>query len=159
MKIKEFGKLSSKELVSAYNEMAGSRKGVALGLPRNRPVSKFSSREIGIKRCLSMASSIKATSKAKGEGEGEATVDKRKGVRPGSNRQKAIDCLMAAKGKLVTQEKLIKAVYGKFDPKFKGKMAMVLKGVVVTDIGARNMPYTLVKEKDGKEVSFGLRKN
>lgn len=157
MKIQEFNELSSKDLVLAYNEMASSRKGVALGLPRNRPVNKFSSREIGIKRCLSMASSIKATATPKVEP--EATTDKRTVVRPGSNRQKAIDCLMAAKGKMVTQEDLIKAVYGKFDQAFRGKLAMVLKGLVVIDIGIRKLPYELVKEKDGRKVSFGLRKN
>lgn len=157
MKIKEFDKLSSKDLILAYNEMAGSRKGVALGLPRNRLVGKFSSREVGIKRCLSMASSIKATETPKATP--EAITDKRTVVRPGSNRQKAIDCLLAANGDMVTQENLIKAVYGEFDPKFRGKLAMVLKGLVVTDIGIRKLPYELVKEKDGREVSFGLRKN
>lgn len=153
MSIQEFETLSSKALVLAYNEMAISIKGVALGFPRNRPVNKFSSKEVGIKRCRSLESSIMAKTPPR------PTIDKRKVARSGSNRQKAIDCLVAAEGGMVSQEALIKSIYGEFDPKFRGKMAMVLKGLVAIDIGTRGLPYELVKEKNKKEVYFALRKN
>ncbi len=170
-KTPSFNKMSHKELVDAYNAMAKSPAGKALGLPRNRPVNKFSNAAAGIKRCNAMASSIKAATKGeknpapKGEAEKAAPkakangVDKRKEARPGSNRQKAIDFMMKSKNKQVKRDDLLKAVYGSAKKENNGKLAMVLRGVVDMDIGQRGLPFKLVRKKDGKEVTFGLHKS
>ena len=154
-KTPSFTEMTNKELVAAYNAMVDSPAGKALGHPRNRPVTKFASSKEGIKRCEAMASSLKAKSVE----EPAAPSDKRKEPRANSRRQKAIDCLLGSVGKQVQRSDLLKAVYGSTEAKNRGALSMVLRGVVAVDIAQRGLPYQLTKEKNGKDLTFGLHKS
>ncbi len=159
-KTPSFSKMTNKELVTAYNAMVGGPAGKALGHPRNRPILKFASSAAGIKRCETLASSIKAKGQAKrAKSHVEEPSDKRKEPRTNSRRQKAIDCLLKSVGKQVPRSDLLKAVYGSTDVKNRGALSMVLRGVVAVDITQRELPYRLVKEKNGKDLTFGLHKS
>lgn len=53
----DFTAMDGPGLVRAYGEMAASKLGVELGA---KPVTKFTDKETGVKRCQALASSIKA---------------------------------------------------------------------------------------------------
>lgn len=167
-KTPSFKTMLNKELVAAYNEMVASPAGKALGFPRNRPVTKFTNAAVGVKRCESLASSIKASNakpapvtddKAKQPAADIGKHDKRKDPRANSKRQKLINCLIDAKGKPVLLKAVLKAVYGTTDLKNRSALSMCMGGMVAVDIGKRGLPYKLIKEKEGKEVTFALKKN
>lgn len=78
--------------------------------------------------------------------------------RAGSKKEKVIEALKAGGvGKYVERGELLKAAYGSKNEENAGKLAMVLKGVVV-DAKELKLGYTLEKKKDAetKELSFGL---
>ena len=148
-KTPSFKDMTGKELVAAYNAMVTSPAGKALGQPRNRPVGKFKTSDIGIKRCEAMASSLKAVA-------GAAKVDKRKEPRAGSKRQKLINRLLKSEGKQVSRDALLRAVYGSTDEKNRGPLLMCMWSMVKVDLEKRKLPYNLIKGKKGKEPTFGL---
>lgn len=78
------------------------------------------------------------------------------GLREGSNREKLVDCLLAAKGKPVAISDLLKAVYGSTKEEGKGPLNMVLKGM--GDMIAKNkIKMDIVKAKDDKGVTIALK--
>ena len=74
-----------------------------------------------------------------------------------ANREKAIACLVKAKGKPVSHNAVMRAVYREAGPEIKGKLAMVLRGVVGHDIAKKGLPYKLVKEQTEKGMVFTLK--
>jgi hypothetical protein len=78
-------------------------------------------------------------------------------LREGSNREKLVDCLLAAKGKPVTISGLLKATYGNTKDEGKGPLNMVIKGMVDM-IAKKKIKMTVLREKnkDG-EVTVALK--
>ncbi len=60
MKKKQYNKMSMGELIVAYNTLAQSPGGKALGFLRSRHIFSFKNIDIAIKRCLALESSIRA---------------------------------------------------------------------------------------------------
>lgn len=168
----KYDAMSDDELVAAYNKMA-EEKGFF-------PVSRFSCKEVGIRRCEEM----EQRSKQKGGGEEEKPPKKAKEpkvkkekppkqqkpakankvkvtlldhfeARDGSIRKKLIMELIAHKGRQVPLRDLIKSCYTNAE-EGKGAIIMVLKGVSMM-IDKHKIPVVLRREKnDKKEVSYGL---
>jgi hypothetical protein len=177
---KDFTTMTGPALVSAYNEMANSALGKELGA---KPVTRFSDQPAGVKRCLTLASSIKArqeglaaikptvvedtevTTKAKkvkkvnGVSKTSASANKRAaefGARPGTVREKILIALDDNYRKMVPLKTLLKAAYGRVDDEDKGALSMSLKGANDT-IKKGKLPYQIKKAKDeAKEISYGL---
>lgn len=78
-------------------------------------------------------------------------------VRPGSNREKLLLKLLKSEGKQVSLNELLIAVYGSPDHGMRGPMLMVMKGLFSL-IETDNIPYKIEKQKNGKEISFGINK-
>lgn len=82
----------------------------------------------------------------------------REGVRSGSNRDKLFKRLEKSLGSQVKVESLVTAVYGSENKEdMKGPLNMVMKGLISV-ISTQKMPFRIVKEKEGREVTFGLHK-
>ena len=77
--------------------------------------------------------------------------------RAGTNREKLVEALGAAKGKQVLRKDLLKAVYGNQKEENVAKLGMVMKGVEAM-IKDGKLKYTVERQKDAdtKEVSLGL---
>lgn len=84
------------------------------------------------------------------------TIRDQFGLREGTNRAKLVDALLAAKGKALPLSALLKATYGNTKEENAGAIKMVLKGVQMM-IDANKIKLTLVKTKDGKEMTFALK--
>lgn len=179
----DYVKMSGAELVSAYNKMAGSAEGVAL---QTRTVTRFADQATAVKRCLALASSIKARKEGlKGTSEKDvpaakpvstaapakkpATV-KKEGAKPvqtgiaaefearaGTIREKLLLALHANFKKQVPLNTLLKATYGNLNTENKGALMMSMKGALLT-IKNKKLPYEIKKEKvpETKELTFGL---
>jgi hypothetical protein len=156
----DFTTMNGPELVAAYTAMLETPIGKQLLENRTyRPVTRFSDLQTGIKRCQMLASSIKAVTAARRKEEQpeapKAGNKKGGGGRPKkgakTNRQKLIDIFMEHLGKPLSQEVLLKAVYGASGPELRGPLNMVLKGVTEYNIATKKIPYKLEKTKtDGK---------
>ena len=176
---KNFQELSGSALVEAFNAMAASKEGVALGA---KSVTRFSDTKTGVKRCEALASSIRAHREgqkaeaerdkkpAKGAVEGKPARAPAKEkpepkkhdtnfgkVTKGSNRDKLLERLLAAKGEFLSRNDLMVAVYGVADKDHRGRLAMVLKGLGQL-IASRKLSYKLETRKEGKDTAVALVK-
>jgi hypothetical protein len=84
------------------------------------------------------------------------------GEREGTNRKLLIDAMVAKRNQFIPLVDLIRAVYpeapadnAKAVAEFKGRLGMVMKGMVVM-INNKNLPVSLDKQKSGKEIKYGL---
>jgi hypothetical protein len=79
------------------------------------------------------------------------------GQRPGSKREALIKAFLAKRNKFVSLAALIKATYGDSADldEMKGPIMMVMKGMnkMITD---NKLSVEIVKQKNGKEVAYGL---
>jgi len=179
MQFPNFSELSGTELIDQFNAMLALPQAKLLPERRYREVSRFSDRETGIKRCEALASSLRAVAaepeitaeEPKAQPQDKAPrVKKPKAERSevpagmsrgDSKRQRAIDCLLAAKGSSVALDVIIGHVYGpgaSID-EFKGPISMVLNGIKVANIAKEGLPYRLVRTKnEQKEIFFALEK-
>lgn len=79
------------------------------------------------------------------------------GLREGTNREKLVDALLAAKGKAQTVSQLLKATYGNAKEENKGALMMVMKGVQIM-IDKNKIKLSLIKGKtEDKEMTFALK--
>lgn len=84
------------------------------------------------------------------------TIRDQFGLREGSNRERLVDALLAAKGKPVPISGLLKAVYGNTKEEGKGPLNMVLKGM--QDMIAKNkIKMEIIRAKDDKGVTIALK--
>lgn len=97
-----------------------------------------------------------ATAAAQGNGAKKGTLRDQFGLREGTNREKLVDALLAAKGKALGVSALLKATYGNAKEENKGALMMVMKGVQIM-IDKNKIKLTLVKAKEGKEMTFALK--
>lgn len=156
-KMKDYAEMTGPELVDAYNKKSGKP-----------PIKKFKDKATGLAAMAKLASkpstnaaATKSLSEvvrkpAKVEKEGSANkLAAEFGARVGSFREKLIIALDESYRKLVPVEDLLKAVYGSKNNENTGALTMVIKGAQ-TMIEKNKLPYTLKKEKNEGEISFGL---
>ncbi len=77
-------------------------------------------------------------------------------LREGSNKEKLVDALLAAKGKPLGVSALLKATYGSAKDDNKGALMMVMKGVPAV-IAKNKIKMELIKDKSGEEMTFALK--
>lgn len=167
---KDFTTLHGTSLVEAFNAMAASKEGIALGA---KPVTRFSDTKTGVKRCETLASSIRAHREGQ---KAEAERDKKKPttktakekpepkkhetqfgkVTQGSNRDKLLARLLEAQGDYLSRNDLMVVVYGVADKDHRGRLAMVLKGLGQL-IASRKLGYKLETRKEGKDTLVALK--
>lgn len=176
-KLMNMAEVSTSALVAAHNaaaEMLGQKT-----------VSKFQDRATAERRTRAMVSQITDLSKRPEPfREGEAAqpsapvvqgtkeqaskpADTPKpsgaldfGERPGSKRERLIKILVRNRNEYVTLADLIGAVYGGNVNEFmidemKGPLMMVMKGMEAM-IEKRKLPVKIVKQKQGKDIKYGL---
>ena len=78
------------------------------------------------------------------------------GCRPDTLRERLVDALGRRKGKQVASAELIKIVYGSATKDAShGSLMMIIKGAEGM-IKKNKLPYTIRKERAGKEITLGL---
>lgn len=102
------------------------------------------------------ASSVAASGPSSPKKPGSGGVRDQFELRAGSNKEKLVDALLAAKGKALGMSALLKATYGNSKEENKGALMMVMKGVTGS-IENNKIKLTLVKAKEGKETTFALK--
>jgi hypothetical protein len=160
--MKALHELTSPELVIEFNGMAASDTGQALGL---RPVTRFTDRATGLRRCEAARSSILAWEAGQAEEDTRQQQEQQESmdnesekppVRGGTNRDRLLAVLKKNEGKQVPLIDLLRAVYGsEATADMKGPLAMVMKGLFVV-IASKGLPYVIRKEKVGREITYGL---
>ena len=167
----DFQLLAPAALVAKFNEMAESEAGKALGVT---PVKRFKDQQTGVKRCEKLEATINGTKEEEQPVAKKAakkkSITKPKKVEPsgnqtkiaiefdareGTNKEKLINALYDSYKKQVPVSQLLKKVYGSMNEENKGALGMVMKGVIVA-IKKHKLSYSLIKEKNEKELTFGL---
>jgi hypothetical protein len=137
-----YSEMNGVELVRAYNEMAKTRTGQELG---TKTVDRFSSIEVGIKRCEWLASSIKAREAGLAENDAsDVDLFRRAKVKPASLRGKLLAEFINHQSEPLTLEALAKAIYG--SDKQIAPARMVIRGLQDSIRKAR-LPYEIVSER------------
>lgn len=168
--------LSSATIVEVFNSIALAGSGLA-------PVKKFADRAVAIRRTFDALSLIpvqentlveevpaepkapaveKKAPKAKvphvafGDAQKPAEgIVAEFGVSPSSNRSKLLLAFEAKKNLYIPVSEMMEATYGESRKDYKGRMSLVLKGLVHV-IKAGSLPYEIRKIRENKEVHFGL---
>ena len=136
------------ELTAKYNSLPGVKQ-----------VKKLRDLKTGIVK-INKILGVKAKEKAVKKSDVQDTrskISQEFDCRAGTNREKLVEALGAAKGKQVLRKDLLKAVYGNQKEENVAKLGMVMKGVEAM-IKDGKLKYTVERQKDAdtKEVSFGL---
>lgn len=167
----QVGEVDNGKLLQQWNYEKGRQQ--AMNTSKQVSVAPISKKEASTiksntetKGDTTMATKNKSATKASGKGNGAAkaktqplakssgnppkktgTIRDQFGLREGSNREKLVDCLLAAKGKPVTIAACLKATYGNSKEEGKGPLNMVIKGM--SDMIAKNkIKMTIVREKN-----------
>lgn len=163
--MQNFDSMNGPELIAAYNAMARSIEGGALGA---REIGRFSNKEIGIKRCKALAEAIKARVTELEVGSAQLHQDPAElldipaellqeaafPARGSSLRTRLFNLLMDNINEQVSTSELVRSLYGDTRSDA-GALGGVMKGVAEV-IQKNNLGYQIRKNKNGREVSYGL---
>jgi hypothetical protein len=152
----EFAVLGGQELVRRFNEMARTQTGQELNI---KEVNRFSTAEVGRKRCEQLASSIRARKNGLKNVKDDGVVVKSAGdtldvlktfkTSVGKNRGKLIAFMAMNMGQQIDAEQIKQRVYGHNGST--SALMMVMRGLIKS-IPKLNAPFKVVK--DGK--TYGL---
>lgn len=146
--------MTGPELAAAFNVMAASKAGLALG---SKVVARFPDTATGVKRCEALAKLVGTSSQVPTKSEkltktrkpvqaslGQQPIAIEFGARNGTNREKLILALHANFKKIVPVNDLLLTVYGVNDESNTGALMMVMKGVYAM-IATNKLPYEVRK--------------
>jgi hypothetical protein len=133
----------SKKEASTIKSNTETKGDTTMATKKNKSATKTASKGNGAAKAKSQPLAKSSGNPPKKTG----TIRDQFGLREGSNREKLVDCLLAAKGKPVTIAACLKATYGNSKEEGKGPLNMVIKGM--SDMIAKNkIKMTIVREKN-----------